>query len=68
MKGNRLSVEEVAPVLGRSPNWIREYMRRGELPIGKAVKTKKVNGKQKYHYDIYVPLVLEYTGLKEWKK
>ena len=59
MKGDRLTVEEAAPLLGMTPNFIRYQMRKGNLQeIGVAVKG---TGKQ-YRYIIYKPLVERFTG------
>ena len=67
MRGIRVSPEEVAPIIGKSPNEIRKRLRDGTIPIGKARKIgKNARGKPRYAYDIFVPLVLEYTGLREW--
>ncbi len=38
MKDNRLSVDEVARLLGASPQFIRIGLQRKELPFGMAVK------------------------------
>lgn len=34
MKGERVSTEEAAWVMGSSAGWVREKMRMGQLPIG----------------------------------
>lgn len=68
MQGMRISPEELAPVIGMSPNAIRYRMKNGTLPIGSAVKVGDTRGKRRYRYDIFIPKVLEYTGLKEWPK
>lgn len=59
MNCERLSVEEVAPILGISPNEIRYCLRKGTLPIGAARKANRGKG---YRYDIYRPLVEKYIG------
>lgn len=67
MRGQKVSVEEVAPIIGRTPNWIRKQLRDGTLPIGHAVRIgKNSRGRPRYSYDIFIPKVLEYTGLPEW--
>lgn len=67
MRGIKVSPEEVAPIIGISPNEIRKKLRDGTLPIGHARKAgKNARGRLRYTYDIFIPLVLEYTGLSEW--
>lgn len=56
----RISVEQAAKIMGLTPAYIRYYMRRGELPIGKAQKAR--SGKS-YRYEIYKPLVEKYIGI-----
>ena len=34
MKGERVSTEEAAWIMGASAGWVREKMRLGQLPIG----------------------------------
>ena len=34
MKGERVSTEEAAWIMGSSAGWVREKMRLGQLPIG----------------------------------
>lgn len=59
MSGQRISVEEAAPILGMTPNYIRYLMRTKRLPIGEAVKNSTGTG---YRYLIYRPLVEKFTG------
>lgn len=67
MHGQRISPEELSPVIGKSPNEIRKRLRDGTLPVGHARKVgQNGRGRPRYAYDIFIPLVLEYTGLKEW--
>lgn len=67
MHGQRVSPEEVSKIIGKSPNEIRKRLRDNTLPIGHARKIG-VNGRgrPRYAYDIFIPLVLQYTGLSEW--
>ena len=67
MRGIRLSVPEVAPVVGMSQGELRKKLRQKQVPYGVAVIIgHKRDGTPKFRYDIWLPKVLEYTGLKEW--
>lgn len=55
----RVSVKEASQILGLSEDYIRYALRRGELPIGRAIKGR---GKQ-YIYLIYRELLKRETGL-----
>ena len=67
MKGIRLTVPEVAPVLGISQGELRKLLRTGKVPYGRATITgKRPDGTPKFRYDIWLPKLLEYTGLTEW--
>lgn len=67
MKGIRLTVPEVAPVVGMSVGEMRKRLRQGKLPYGKATLMEDHgNGKKRFRYDIWLPKLLEETGLKEW--
>lgn len=74
-EGLRISPEKASRVLGISPGEIRKRLRDGTLPVGHARKagtyrrltgTGRYETAVRYSYDIYVPKVLEYVGLKEW--
>ena len=67
MRGIRLSVPEVAPVVGKSPGQLRKMLRQKQVPYGVAVITGyNADGTPKFHYDIWLPKLLEHTGMKEW--
>lgn len=59
----KITPETASPILGISPNKIREDMRKNKFnpPIGRIRKSRTGN-----RYDIYKSMVLEYVGLKEW--
>lgn len=67
MRGEKLSVEEASKILGISPNEIRKRMRDKTLPIGTARVVGRIsyNGRNRYAYDVFVPKLLEYTGLSQ---
>lgn len=74
-EGLKISPERASPVLGISPNEIRKRLRDGTLPVGHARKVGKYRrlvapgryeDMTRYSYDIYIPMVLDYVGLKEW--
>lgn len=64
----KVTPEQVAPILGISPNEIRYCLRKGTLPIGRARPSNSTarGRKKSYRYDIYKNLVMEYAGLTEW--
>lgn len=67
MRGIRLSVPEVAPIVGMSQGELRKKLRQKQVPYGVAVVIgHKRDGTPKFRYDIWLPKLLEYTGLKEW--
>lgn len=55
----KLSVEEAAQILGRTPNAVRIQMSRGILPIGKVEPCLTGNG-QRQNYVIYEHLLKRY--------
>lgn len=70
MQKMKISPEAAAPVMGISPNEIRYCMRNNKFdpPIGRVrIANNRIKKKKPtYRYDIFIPMVLEYTGLKEW--
>lgn len=67
MQRIRLTVPEVAPVVGMSPGEMRKQLRQGKLPYGRATLVKDHgNGRKRFRYDIWLPKLLEETGLSEW--
>ena len=62
-----LKVPEVAPLVGMTANNMRKLLRQGKLPYGKAILTKEYpDGRKRFEYIIYLPKLLEETGLKKW--
>lgn len=56
-----MTVEQVAILFAKSPQWIRSALKRGELrEFGMAVKTEAGT----YHYLIFKNKFKEYTGIK----
>lgn len=58
----RVSVAEASKLLGISPQGIRVQMQRGELPIGKAVRSVTGNG---WRYLIFKDKLNEFIGRKD---
>ncbi|MCH5299019.1 MAG: helix-turn-helix transcriptional regulator [Ruminococcus sp.] len=56
----RITVQEAAELMGKSPQFVRVAMQHNALPIGTAVK---ISG-SKYTYYISPKLFTEYTGIK----
>lgn len=64
--GKNVSVRRAAEIMGKCPQFVREGLKRGILPIGHAIQTKT-------HYNYYISpkLFADYTGIKEeeiWNK
>ena len=64
MKGMRLSVSEVAPVLGVTEMQLRKMLRQKSVPFGKAVKTS--DKPLRFQYFIFREPLLDFMGLTEW--
>lgn len=58
--GKNVSVSRAAQIMGKCPQFVREGLKRGILPIGHAIKTKT-----QYNYYISPKLLSDYTGIKE---
>lgn len=58
--GRNVSVRRAAEIMGKCPQFVREGLKRGILPIGHAIKTQT-----QYNYYISPKLFAEYTGIKE---
>ena len=54
----KITINEVALALGKSPQSIRLGLQRGELPFGSAIKTS-----DRYTYIIYEKKYKEYVDL-----
>ena len=52
----RIKVKEAATQLGVTPDYIHHHMRRGDLPIGKVVRSGGPKGKRRT-YLIYQELI-----------
>lgn len=59
LTGKSVSVRRAAELMGKCPQFVREGLKRGILPIGHAIKTKT-----QYNYYISPKLFAEYTGIK----
>ena len=60
--GRNVPVNDVARIMGKSPQFIRVGLQRGILPFGVAMKTNE--GNEQYDYYISPKLFAEYTGCK----
>lgn len=56
---NKITVNDVAQALGKSPQFIRVCLQRGLLPFGTACKMPRSNN---YTYLIYPEKFREYIG------
>lgn len=61
MRGEQISVNEAAKVLGMAPYTVRYKMRQKTLPIGYAYPPDK-NGKKVWEYRIYQAMLNRYLG------
>lgn len=59
----RLTVKQVATMLGMTEGTIRVGLQKGVFPFGAAFKTDP--GKKHYHYVFYPAKVREYAGVKD---
>ncbi|WP_281782809.1 hypothetical protein [Veillonella parvula] len=57
--GNNVTVLEASKIMKKSPQYIRQGIKTGLLPIGKAIK---IDGSSKYTYYISPKLLKDYTG------
>lgn len=57
-----MKINEVATLLGISPQTLRLGLQRGELPFGSAIKTSS-----KYTYIIYEKKLKEYLDLCDYQ-
>lgn len=56
---NKITINDVAQALGKSPQFIRVCLQRGLLPFGTACKMPRFNN---YTYIIYPAKFREYIG------
>ena len=56
----KITVQTAARLMGKSTLFVREGMRRGDLPIGVA---SKLPGSSKWTFYISPPLLAEYIGV-----
>lgn len=59
--GSNITVAQAAKIMGKDPQYIRQGMIQGLLPIGTAFKKEGSN-----HYDYYISpkLFYEFTGFR----
>lgn len=62
----RISVPEASRVLNISQNELRKLLRQGKLPYGRAIEVKNEQGRRRFRYDIWLPKLMEETGMTEW--
>jgi len=56
---NRITVADVARILGKDPQVVREYIKRGMYPFAAAIKRE---GKKHWDYTIFPAKFEEYIG------
>ncbi len=61
MEKERVSVNEAAEILGMAPHMVRFRMKRGTLPIGKAIPPEK-NGTSRWEFRVYRALLNKEIG------
>ena len=60
MQNQKISVTEAAKLMNKCPQFVREGLKRGILPIGHALK---IGDSTQYTYYISPKLFSEYTGI-----
>lgn len=63
---SKVRVEDVAIMLGVTPQSVRVGLQRGAFPFGAAFKTKETN--KSFNYVIYPEKLKEYVGNSRYKE
>lgn len=62
----RITVPQAAQALGIGQNELRKLLRQGKVPYGRATEIRNEGGRRRFRYDIWLPKLMEETGLTEW--
>ena len=60
MKPKKITTAKAAELMGKSALFVREGMRRGELPIGTAIQ---IEGSSKWSFYVSPPMLAAYMGM-----
>lgn len=63
---SKVRIEDVASMLGVTPQSVRVGLQRGAFPFGAAFKTKETN--KSYNYVIYPEKLKEYAGEERYNE
>ena len=62
----RITVPEAAKALNMNPGELRKLLRQNKVPYGRATEIKNEGGRRRFRYDIWLPKLMQETGLTEW--